>query len=61
MKYYKHKKTLTTMDKKTQKPQGTDYRGADINKGDDCNNNKKLVKEDIKDLNNNPRNNDIDK
>ncbi|MCM1163051.1 MAG: hypothetical protein NC339_02190 [Muribaculaceae bacterium] len=49
------------MDKKTQKPQGTDYRGADINKGDDCNNNKKLVKEDIKDLNNNPRNNDIDK
>ncbi|MCM1521775.1 MAG: hypothetical protein NC039_03875 [Muribaculaceae bacterium] len=48
------------MDKKTAKCGGADYRGADINKGDDCKNTKRLVKEDIKDLNNNPRNNEID-
>lgn len=49
------------MDKKQSKCQAAQYRGSDINKGDDCKDSKKLQREDIRELNNNPRNNDIDK
>lgn len=54
-------KTHATMDKKETKRQEPEYRGADINKGDDCKDTEKLQKQDIRELNNNPRNNDIDK
>lgn len=35
------------------------YRGVDINKAGDCEVNAKMVKDDTKELNNNPRNNEI--
>lgn len=50
------------MDKKTKKSdieKDAQYRGADINLADDCKVSKKLVKEDTKTLNNNPRNDDM--
>lgn len=46
------------MDKKTEKNElekDAQYRGAEVNIADDCKVNKKLVKEDTKTLNNNPR------
>lgn len=47
------------MDKKdTKKP--TDYVGVDINVADDEKTTPRLVKQETKELNNNPRNNDID-
>lgn len=46
------------MDKKT-KP-SDEFRGVDINKADDNKVDPHMVKADTRDLNNNPRNNDID-
>lgn len=49
------------MDKREKPNHAEDtYRGVDVNKADNGKETKKLVKEDIRDLNNNPRNNDID-
>lgn len=46
------------MDKNTKK--ATNYAGVDINKGDNGKTTPRLVKQEIKELNNNPRNNDLD-
>lgn len=47
------------MDKKV-KPAEKDYRGADVDKADNDKTDARLVKEDVRDLNNNPRDNDLD-
>lgn len=44
---------------KTNVKDSEQYRGVDINKADDCKVDAKMVKEDTKELNNNPRNNDM--
>lgn len=46
-------------DKPVQAPE-EDYRGADINKGDSNKVDKELVKQDTRQLNNNPRNGDME-
>ena len=48
---------------KTDKPVQTpadDYRGVDINKGDSDKVDKELVRQDTRQLNNNPRNGDME-
>lgn len=45
--------------KKSEPNKDAQYRGADVNLADDCKVSKKLVKEDTKTLNNNPRNDDM--
>ncbi|GEM_PF-1803719 len=49
------------MDKR-EKPRHEEdaYRGVDVNKADDGKDTNEMVKQDIKDLNNNPRNSEID-
>lgn len=47
------------MNKPEPKP-ANEYPGVDVNKGDDNKVDKKLVKQEIRELNNNPRNNDLD-
>lgn len=55
-------KTIYIMDnnlKKEATEQEEKYRGVDVNKADDGKVSEKMVKEDTKELNNNPRNNDM--
>ncbi len=47
------------MNKPATKP-ANEYPGVDVNNGDDNKVDKKLVKQEIRELNNNPRNNDLD-
>lgn len=47
-----------SLDKELAKESADNYRGAAVNIADDCKVDSELVKEDVKDLNNNPRNND---
>lgn len=35
------------------------YRGVNVNEADDCKVNPEMVKQDVKELNNNPRNDDM--
>jgi len=58
---YSNIKTISTMDKR-EKPRHEEdaYRGVDVNKADDGKDTNEMVKQDIKDLNNNPRNSEID-
>ncbi len=55
--FLKNPKKSKNMDKK----KATDYRGVDVNIATDDKDTPKMVKEDTKELNNNPRNNEIDK
>lgn len=49
------------MDKKNKPRHDEDtYRGVDVNKADNGREDKKLVNQEIRELNNNPRNNDLD-
>lgn len=52
------------MDKKVKKEaseKGEQYRGVDVNMADDCKVSAKMVREDTKALNNNPRNGDMER
>lgn len=49
-----------TSQHKTRTEEALDYPGVAVDRADNDKTDSKLVKEDVKDLNNNPRNNDID-
>ncbi len=52
-------KTLMDKEDKCKVKHPGHYRGADINKAGDCKVDAKMVKDDTKELNNNPRNHEI--
>lgn len=53
--------TKTLQKKDSRVEEALDYPGVATNRADHDKTDKSLVKEDVKDLNNNPRNNEIDK